>query len=103
MMSTAVMIKLGRVKGNLMTNLLPISTKLRERAKRIVSMLTNVDYETATRYLEATGYDVKAAVLMIDTKASYEDVVRALREVGGDMSKAREALLKSMENRVKSS
>lgn len=33
MMSTTVMIKLGRVKGNLMTNLLPISTKLKERAK----------------------------------------------------------------------
>lgn len=99
MMSTTVMIKLGRVKGNLMINLLPISTKLRERAKRIVSMLANVDYETVTKYLEATGYDVKASVLMIDTRASYEDVMRALREAGGNMDKAREILLRTMENK----
>jgi len=51
MMSATVMIKIGRVKENLMTNLLPISTKLRERAKRIVSMLAKVDYETAGKYL----------------------------------------------------
>jgi len=102
MMSTAVMIKLGRVKGNLMTNLLPISTKLRERAKRIVSMLAKVDYETATRYLEATGYDIKATILMIDTKASYEEVVKALRKVGGDIGKAREIILESMRSRARS-
>ena len=92
MMSTAAMIKLGRVKGNLMISLLPISTKLRERAKRIVSMLAGVGYETAARCLEASGYDVRAAVVMARTGASYEEAVDALRKVGGDIAKAAELL-----------
>jgi N-acetylmuramic acid 6-phosphate etherase len=38
MLSTAVMVKLGRVYGNLMVALQPVSQKLRERAKRIIMM-----------------------------------------------------------------
>jgi len=65
MMSTAAMIRLGRVKSNLMVNLLPLSKKLRERAKRIVMEATGVEYEEATKMLEKTGYDVEKAIELI--------------------------------------
>ena len=88
MMSTTAMIKLGRVKGNLMVNLLPISTKLRERAKRIVMMETGASYEEASRILEETGYNVKLAILMLKAHASREEASKALKEAGGDLEKA---------------
>ncbi|RLG39645.1 MAG: N-acetylmuramic acid 6-phosphate etherase, partial [Thermoproteota archaeon] len=65
MMSTAAMIKLGRVKSNLMVNLLPLSRKLRERAKRIVMEATGAGYEEAVRALERTGYNVEKAIELI--------------------------------------
>ncbi|RLF20066.1 MAG: N-acetylmuramic acid 6-phosphate etherase, partial [Thermoprotei archaeon] len=88
MMSTAAMIKLGKVHSNLMVNLLPISTKLRERAKRIVMMMTGVSYEEAERYLEATNYDIKASILMIRAGVSYETAKALLKEVNGNIDKA---------------
>ncbi|HIE24278.1 MAG TPA: N-acetylmuramic acid 6-phosphate etherase [Candidatus Korarchaeota archaeon] len=65
MMSTAAMIRLGRVKSNLMVNLLPLSRKLRERAKRIVMEATGVGYEKAAETLERTGYDVEKAIELL--------------------------------------
>lgn len=94
MMSTAAMIKLGRVKSNLMTNLLPISTKLRERAKRIVMMMTGVNYEEAERVLEMTNYDIKAAVVMIRANVTYEVAKKILRKTGGNMEEALRILKK---------
>ena len=88
MMSTTAMVKLGRVKSNLMTNLLPISTKLRERAKRIVMMMTGVNYEEAERVLEMTNYDIKAAVVMIRANVTYEVAKKILRKTEGNMEEA---------------
>jgi N-acetylmuramic acid 6-phosphate etherase len=62
MLSTATMVRLGRVSGNLMTNLVPASSKLRERAARIVVSLAGVDLDRANALLEETGGDVDAAV-----------------------------------------
>jgi len=56
MLSTAVMVRLGRVEGNLMTNLLPSSRKLERRAIRIVMSLGGVDEGRARELLrEARG------------------------------------------------
>ena len=47
MISTATMIKLGKVYGNLMVDLKPKNKKLIERAKRIIMLATDVSYEEA--------------------------------------------------------
>ena len=47
LLSTTVMVRLGRVEGNLMTNLHPASRKLEGRALRIVMSLGGVDEEAA--------------------------------------------------------
>ena len=52
LLSTAVMVRLGRVEGNLMTNLHPASRKLERRAVRIVMSLGEVDRERAKQLLQ---------------------------------------------------
>ena len=62
LLSTTVMIRMGRVCGNLMVNLAPASAKLRERARRIVSTLAEIDESRAEALLEACGGNVNDAV-----------------------------------------
>jgi N-acetylmuramic acid 6-phosphate etherase len=62
MLSTAVMVKLGRVEGNLMTRLMPVSRKLRQRAIRLVSHLGGVDPCEAERLLDAHHGSIQDAV-----------------------------------------
>ncbi len=62
MLSTATMVKLGYVSGNLMTHLAPASEKLRRRAEWIVMELAGVSRDEATRLLEATDGDAQEAV-----------------------------------------
>ncbi len=62
MLSTAVMVRLGRVEGNLMTHLKPASQKLRRRAIRIVMTLGGVSEDRARELLDACGGKVPAAI-----------------------------------------
>lgn len=62
LLSTTVMVRLGRVQGNLMANITPVSDKLRERAVRIVVQLAGVDPGEARALLESNGDSVAAAV-----------------------------------------
>lgn len=62
LLSTTVMVRLGRVAGNLMTSLVPASRKLRERAVRIVVSLAEVDEPRARRLLEACDGNVAEAI-----------------------------------------
>ncbi len=61
-LSTAVMVKLGYVSGNLMTHLMPASDKLRRRAEWIVMELAGVDRHEASRLLDETDGDAHEAV-----------------------------------------
>ncbi len=70
LLSTTVMVRLGRVEGNLMTNLHPVSRKLRRRALRIVMSLTNMDEAAARASLD-------------DHHGSVHDAVQAARERDG--------------------
>lgn len=62
MMSTAAMIRLGRVKSNLMIDLKPVSRKMVERAKRIVMSEAGVSYEKASKLLEMTNFNIRDAI-----------------------------------------
>ena len=59
--TTLAMAKSGKVIGNLMIDLDPSNTKLRDRAVRIVSQLTNATEAEAKIALEQTQWDVKKA------------------------------------------
>jgi N-acetylmuramic acid 6-phosphate etherase len=60
--STGAMVALGKVRGNLMIDLNASSTKLRDRATRMVSELTECDYDSARAQLEGSGWDLRAVL-----------------------------------------
>ncbi|MCS7223944.1 MAG: N-acetylmuramic acid 6-phosphate etherase [Armatimonadetes bacterium] len=62
MLSTATMIRLGRVESNLMVGLKTWCGKLRERAKRIVSLIGGISLDDAERILSQNEWDVRRAL-----------------------------------------
>jgi N-acetylmuramic acid 6-phosphate etherase len=60
--STGVMVALGKVRGNLMIDLRTSSAKLRDRAVRVVVDLAQCEYEAARRQLEAADWNLRAVV-----------------------------------------
>lgn len=64
MLSTATMIKLGKVYSNQMVDLRATNDKLRQRAVRIFCTVTRADEETAQEYLQLAGKDTKLAIMM---------------------------------------
>jgi N-acetylmuramic acid 6-phosphate etherase len=61
-LSTAVMVKLGKVRGNFMTHVTPVSIKLRGRAERIVMEITGVDRARARDLLSESDGSVERAL-----------------------------------------
>jgi N-acetylmuramic acid 6-phosphate (MurNAc-6-P) etherase len=60
--STGAMIALGKVRGNLMIDLHASSTKLRDRAVRVLAELAQCDYQSARNLLEANHWNLRAAL-----------------------------------------
>jgi N-acetylmuramic acid 6-phosphate etherase len=60
MFTTLAMVRIGKVKENLMVDLKPSNAKLRDRAVRIVQQLTGKDYDAARVALEKKGWVIKA-------------------------------------------
>src|SRR5260221_588352 len=69
-LTTLAMVRLGKVRGNLMIDVKASNTKLRDRATRIVQELTGADYETARSAMEKTGWKIKAALGKIRVQRS---------------------------------
>lgn len=88
MISTAVMIRLGHVYGNLMVNVQAKNTKLVERARRIIRQVAGVDAAEAARLLDEARGDVKVAILMARLKLPRDEALRRLAEAGGRLSEA---------------
>ena len=62
MFTTLAMVRIGKVRSNLMIDLNPANVKLRDRAVRIVRALTGTDYAAAQGALERSGWVIKKAV-----------------------------------------
>lgn len=95
MISTATMVKLGKVYKNLMVDVKPKNKKLIERAKRIIMLATGVSYEEAEKYFELSKSNAKVAIVMIKARVDYPTACRLLKENDGFVSKAIEEGLKS--------
>ncbi|MCQ8239761.1 N-acetylmuramic acid 6-phosphate etherase [Rhizosaccharibacter radicis] len=72
LLSTTLMVGLGRVHQGLMVDMRATNAKLRERAGRMLRTLTGADAEAAARALAATGDRVKPAVLVLDGATAAE-------------------------------
>ncbi len=64
MLSTGVMIRLGKTLGNLMVDVRPINAKLRERARRIVSEACDLSPSDSAELLERCDDEVKTAIVV---------------------------------------
>ncbi|MDD3266620.1 MAG: N-acetylmuramic acid 6-phosphate etherase [Burkholderiales bacterium] len=78
MISTAVMINLGKTYRNLMVDVATSNAKLHARAKKIVMEATDVDFETAEKYLLLANNHVKTAIVMILNNIAYDEAIKKL-------------------------
>jgi N-acetylmuramic acid 6-phosphate etherase len=91
MISTAVMIRLGHVYGNLMVNVQPKNSKLEERARRIIAESADVSYDRAGELLRAAGGDVKTAIVMSRLKVDRAAAEARLAAASGRIGEALKA------------
>ena len=91
MLTTAAMIRSGKVYGNLMVDLTASNEKLRRRARRIVATVCGVGEDEAAPLLEQTGYRAKPAILMALTGCTAAEAGRRLAAAGGMLRTALEA------------
>lgn len=82
-LTTGVMIRLGKVYGNLMVDLQAVSRKLVDRSLRIVRLAAGIDETRARRVLLASGGSAKTAIAMIELETSRAVAERALDACDG--------------------
>lgn len=88
MISTGVMVQLGKVYGNRMVDVAVTNTKLYDRALRILQDLTELDRPAATDLLEKSDRRVKLALLMHWAGVSAEEGERRLALHQGNLRQA---------------
>jgi len=64
MITTTAMIRIGKVYNNLMVDLMPLNSKLIDRAKRLISEVSGCSVEQAQQCYEASQGNVRVAILM---------------------------------------
>lgn len=88
MISTTAMVKTGKVYQNLMVDLNASNFKLRERAKKMVCTITEMDEDKAESVLRETGYNVKLAIVMILAHVDKEKAQDLIIAADGFVGKA---------------
>jgi len=87
-LTTAAMIRMGKVYGNLMVDLKATNEKLRDRSLRIVIEMTNLSRPAARRLLARAAGKVKAAIVMHFRKTDLPGAMRILDECNQFLRKA---------------
>ena len=90
MISTATMVQLGKVYGNLMVDLMAVNEKLIDRGVRIIIQLTGLDRKDALERLKEAKMSVKKAVVMETKGIPLQETERLLEKVKGSLRKALE-------------
>ncbi|RMH66632.1 MAG: N-acetylmuramic acid 6-phosphate etherase [Calditrichaeota bacterium] len=88
MLTTASMVRLGKVYENMMIDLQQNNIKLVERSKKIIMMAAEVEYDEAARYLEAAGGHVKTAIFTAITQAPVSVAKKYLEKNDGFLKRA---------------
>jgi N-acetylmuramic acid 6-phosphate etherase len=88
--STGVMVRLGKVYGNRMVDVAVTNNKLHDRALRILGDLTDLSREEAQDLLESSGKKVKLALLMHWTGLDVTNAEQLLQKYQGNLRKALE-------------
>jgi len=79
MLTTASMIRIGKTYGNLMVDVQMGSEKLKDRARRIIMIVTGLEYDDADRLLRKAHWNVKAAIVMEKGGLTYPKALARLK------------------------
>jgi N-acetylmuramic acid 6-phosphate etherase len=88
MLTTISMIKLGKTYGNLMVDVQTGSEKLKDRARRILSIVTGLDYEAADALLKRSKWNVKVAIVMQRADLTLPQALRRLKKAHDSVAEA---------------
>jgi len=80
MLTTASMVRIGKTYGNLMVDVRTGSEKLKDRACRILQVVTDLSYDDANAMLRRARWNVKVAIVMAKTGLPYAKALARLRE-----------------------
>jgi len=86
-LTTASMIKIGKVYENLMIDLQVKNVKLKDRAERIIMVLTDLDRDSADKLLTKANGNVKTAIVMHKLQTGYEEAGNKLEIHNGFVRK----------------
>jgi len=86
--TTGAMIRLGKVYGNLMVDLMATSQKLVDRGERIVMECGAPDRARARAAIDAAGGSVKVAVVMVRARVGADEARARLAAAGGSVRRA---------------
>ena len=98
MLTTISMIKVGKTYGNLMVDLRSGSEKLKDRARRILVMVTDITYEEADALLRRAKWNVKAAIVMQKASLTLPQALKRLKKADDSV---REAIGEDVEARLR--
>src|SRR5205807_2368464 len=98
MLTTGAMVRIGKTYGNLMVDVQTGSEKLKDRARRIVNIVTGLEYDDADKLLKKAHWNVKAAIVMQKTGLPYPKALSRLRKAHDSM---REALGEDIKPRLR--
>ena len=87
MISTTTMIKLGKVYGNLMVDLMAVNEKLVDRGTRIISKLTGLDYDRSKERLIESDFSVKVAIVMEIHNCTLDEAHNKLKKADGFLNR----------------
>jgi len=79
MLTTGAMVRIGKTYGNLMVDVQTGSEKLKDRARRIITIVTGLEYDDADGLLRRAHWNVKAAIVMQKSGLSYPKALARLR------------------------
>jgi N-acetylmuramic acid 6-phosphate etherase len=79
MLTTGAMVRTGKTYGNLMVDVRTGSEKLRDRARRIITIVTGLEYDEADKLLRRAQWNVKAAIVMQKSGLTYTQALTRLK------------------------
>ena len=98
MLTTIPMIKWGKTYGNLMVDVRTGSEKLKDRAKRILGVVTGLEPAAAEALLKRSRWNVKAAIVMQKAHLTLPQAMKRLRQADNSV---REAIGEDIEPRLR--